>query len=346
MATPDVTIMGAGIFGLSIAFACARRGAAVRVVERRGVGAGSSGGVVGALAPHTPENWNPKKQFQFESLTMAQSFFAEVDALSGRSSGYARLGRVQAVENARGLELAQARIAGARAHWAEAYQWQVLQSCGDWGPQSPTGHWVHDTLSGRIHPMMACQSLAAAVAALGSQIAQGDEAPDGTPVIWATGAEGLDALSHEIGKQVGNGVKGQALTLGFERPDAPQIFADGVHIVPHQNGTVAIGSTSERAFDDPVATDAQLDALHAKALAKCPVLRDAPVVQRWAGVRPRARSRAPMLGNWPGRPGHFVANGGFKIGFGMAPKVAEVMADLVLEGRDAIPNGFRVEDSL
>ena len=35
---------------------------------------------------------------------------------------------------------------------------------------------------------------------------------------------------------------------------------------------------------------------------------------RWAGLRPRARSRAPMLGAWPGRPGHFIANGGFKIG--------------------------------
>jgi glycine/D-amino acid oxidase-like deaminating enzyme len=53
-----------------------------------------------------------------------------------------------------------------------------------------------------------------------------------------------------------------------------------------------------------------------------------------------------MLGAWPGRPGHFVANGGFKIGFGMAPKMAEVMVDLVLDGRDAIPAGFRVEASL
>jgi glycine/D-amino acid oxidase-like deaminating enzyme len=41
-----------------------------------------------------------------------------------------------------------------------------------------------------------------------------------------------------------------------------------------------------------------------------------------------------------------VANGGFKIGFGMAPKVAEVMADLVLDGRDGIPEGFRVGDCL
>jgi glycine oxidase len=48
------------------------------------------------------------------------------------------------------------------------------------------------------------------------------------------------------------------------------------------------------------------------------------------------------LGEWPGRTGHFIANGGFKIGFGMAPKVAQVMVDLVLEGRDAIPDDFRV----
>jgi glycine oxidase len=67
---------------------------------------------------------------------------------------------------------------------------------------------------------------------------------------------------------------------------------------------------------------------------------------RWAGIRPKSASRAPVLGAWPGRPGHFIANGGFKIGFGMAPKVAEVMADLVLEGRDTIPTDFTVETLL
>ena len=48
---------------------------------------------------------------------------------------------------------------------------------------------------------------------------------------------------------------------------------------------------------------------------------------------------APLLGPWPGRKGHFIANGGFKIGFGVAPLVAQVMADLVLEGRNRIPPG-------
>ena len=60
----DVTIYGAGVFGLSIAWSCITRGAKVRVIEKKSVGAGSSGGPVGALSPHTPDNWNVKKQFQ------------------------------------------------------------------------------------------------------------------------------------------------------------------------------------------------------------------------------------------------------------------------------------------
>ena len=53
-----------------------------------------------------------------------------------------------------------------------------------------------------------------------------------------------------------------------------------------------------------------------------------------------------MLGAYPNRTGHYIANGGFKIGFGMAPKIAQVMADLLLENIDTIPEGFRVEDNL
>jgi len=76
------------------------------------------------------------------------------------------------------------------------------------------------------------------------------------------------------------------------------------------------------------------------------VLGGAKVIARWAGVRPRSRSRAPMLGEHPFRQGEFIANGGFKIGFGMAPKVGDVMADLMLDGRVTYPDDFDVSVSL
>ena len=75
----DVTVIGGGVFGLSVAYACASRGATVRLYERKAIGSGASGGLVGALAPHVPENWNPKKAFQLESLLMAREANVVVD---------------------------------------------------------------------------------------------------------------------------------------------------------------------------------------------------------------------------------------------------------------------------
>ena len=53
-----------------------------------------------------------------------------------------------------------------------------------------------------------------------------------------------------------------------------------------------------------------------------------------------------MMGAHPTRAGEFVANGGFKIGFGMAPKMGQVMRERVLNDIDTIPDDFRVERSL
>ena len=342
----DVTVMGAGIFGLSLAFTLARRGARVRVLEAAHPGAGSSGGLVGALAPHVPENWNPKKAFQLDSLLMAEAFWADVARTAGHDPGYARLGRVQPIPDAAALERAQARAAEAAVLWQGAAEWRVIPRMAAPGPgfAGPGDFVVFDTLSARLSPGMALAALVAALRTLGVSIEQARDAPGGT-VVWATGAQGLADLGAALGKDMGRAVKGQAASFRADWGEAPQLFIDGLHIVPHADGTVAIGSTSENRFTDAASTDAQLEALIEQARALVPALTDAPVIARWAGLRPRSPSRAPMLGPWPGRAGHFVMNGGFKIGFGMAPKLAEVMADL-LEGRDHIPPGFHLSDNL
>lgn len=347
MARVDLTVRGGGIFGLSCAFAAAKQGARVRLIDTLGLGAGSSGGIVGALAPHVPENWNPKKAFQLDSLLMAPAWWADVAATGGVDPGYAQSGRLQPLADDAAVDLAQARAQTARDLWRGQAEWQVVPATGaPWEPASPTGLLIHDTLTARLHPRRAGAALVAALRALGADVVLGTDAPDEGAVLWATGVAGLAALGADLGRPVGSGVKGQAIALRHDAGDAPQLFIDTLHVVPHADGTVAIGSISETVWDDATATDARLEDLHARAVAALPVLAHAPVVERWAGLRPRARSRAPILGPWPGRAGHFVANGGFKIGFGMAPKVAEVMADLILTGRDAIPAGFHIRDNL
>lgn len=341
MAMADVTIRGAGAFGLSIAWACARRGAKVCVIDPNGPGAGASGGLVGALAPHVPENWNHKKAFQFESLIQAETFWEEIAITGGVSSGYGRTGRLQPIADEKALALAERRASTAADLWQGKAVWQIhpAEKFGQWCPHSPTGLIIHDTLTARMHPRRACAALVAALKAKDAGFAT--DAPDQGRVVHATGAEGLIALSAALNKPIGNGVKGQAALLDYDAGTAPQLFADAVHIIPHADGTVAIGSTSERDYDDATSTDGQLDAVIARAITAVPALKNAPVLERWAGLRPRAKSRAPMLGEHPLFPGQFIANGGFKIGFGMAPKVAEIMADLLLDGQDAIPDDFR-----
>ncbi|WP_166418247.1 NAD(P)/FAD-dependent oxidoreductase [Cochlodiniinecator piscidefendens] len=350
MAMADITVMGAGIFGLSVAWACLKRGASVQVVEKDHAGAGSSGGIVGALAPHVPDTWDTKKAFQLESLLMAEAFWAEVAAVSGISPGYAQTGRLQPIGNERLLQQAYDRVPTSKEFWQGRAEWRIIDAAqaGAWAPQSGSGFLIFDTLAARINPRLATQSLAKAVEAKGATFITADArtVTPGGAVVWATGYQGLYELSDEFEKPAGNGVKGQSALLAFDARDRPQLFADAIHIVPHENGTVAIGSTSERYFDDPSSTDDQLDDVLARARTAFPVLENAAVLERWAGVRPRGKTRAPMLGHYPGRDGQYIANGGFKIGFGMAPMVGETMAELILNDVDRIPTLFKVEANL
>jgi glycine/D-amino acid oxidase-like deaminating enzyme len=244
--------------------------------------------------------------------------------------------------------MARARAVDAEENWQGLAVWDVrsVEDAGDWHPPSETGLYLFDTLSARLHPRQAARAISGALKALDCPVHVGGSGTPEGQIIEATGVAGLQELSEAFGRTVGNGVKGQSALFACEARNRPQVFAQSLHVIPHGDGTVAVGSTSEREFEAPDSVDDQLEDVIAKARAICPALRDAKVIERWAGVRPRARSRAPMLGRHPLRSEHFIANGGFKIGFGMAPKVAEVMADLVLSGRDSIPEGFRPEASL
>jgi glycine oxidase len=344
MATVDVTIRGAGIVGLSCAWEFLKRGATVQVIDPWGVAAGASGGIVGALAPHTPDRWNTKKAFQLKSLLSMQAYWDEIEAVGGLSSGYARVGRVQPLLDERAVMLARDRIADAAQNWGDVAEWRVVDAAMGWHVSSPTGLFLYDTLSARVHPAQACNALAAAIRARGAIVATAGS--DQGAIVWATGVAGLTELSTQADRPVGSGVKGQAASFALDRRLSPQLYADGLHIVPHSDGTTAVGSTSEREYAHATTTDAQLDAVIDRARSLCPDLKTAKVVRRWANLRPRARSRAPLIDAWPDRNTQFVANGGFKIGFGMAPEMARHVANLVLECTYTAPDDFRLAASL
>jgi glycine/D-amino acid oxidase-like deaminating enzyme len=355
----DVIIVGAGIFGLSCAYACARQNLSVLVLDADQIGKGASGGIVGAMAPYTPDQWHLKKQYQLDALASAQKHWKTVDKLSGMSSGYGRIGRLSPIMDERTLKLAHIRHDEARENWRD-FEWNVIEEHPLIIPDAAPCGIIHDTLSARIYPSKACASLAVACKKLGVEFRENTRVtgfetgsvfgPWGNAsapaIILAGGYQGFHLLDYHLGTQMGTGVKGQAGLLDIDMGDAPQIYANGVYIIPHADGTTSVGSTSENNWGQPFEIDHLLDDVVSRARAICPTIKNAPIIKTWSGLRPKARRRDPMLGAIPDAVGVFAAMGGFKIGFGLAHKIGFTLADIVLGKPTELPKSFTLEHHL
>ena len=175
MQATDVAIVGAGIFWLSAAWACLDRGLSVAVYDKDTVGGGASGGIVGALSPHMPEAWNPKKEFQLNALLAAPAHWSRVAEVSGVDPGFGHVGRILPLRSAKAAELAAARSAAAIDLWRGQAMFRVTSASH--GISAPYGV-VHETLTARLYPKHAVRSLATALRHRGVRIMEHHPVPD------------------------------------------------------------------------------------------------------------------------------------------------------------------------
>lgn len=369
---PDVLVVGGGVMGLWAALKAGRAGHRVLLVDRDRIGGGASGGLLGALMPHLPDRWNAKKQFQFEALVRLEDEIHALESDTGLSTGYRRCGRLIPLGKPHLADLARRQAADAVDTWAtpdRRFRFDLLGSpdaCGsaEWPAADAMEHGlVRETLAARISPRGLLAALAAALQALPNvEVAEGlglaaldpakgvalfgdgGSVPFGTCVLSA-GLESfplIQSLDPELRHPVGTGVKGQAALFRADIPDdMPILYSDGIYAVPHEGGLVAVGSTSEMSFDAPLTTDDRLDLVIERACLMAPVLRKATLVERWAGVRPKAIGRDPMAGLHPDFPRLAILTGGFKISFGVAPALADaVVAQMTNGSPSGLPSSF------
>ncbi len=344
---PDVIIVGAGVFGLWAARHAIADGKWVLVLDKRQVGAGASGGFLGALMPHMPDRWNGKKQAQFEALAGLENAIALLETDTGVSCSYRRCGRLMPVTSEKAHNVVQTRIEGAKAHWPgfRLEHWPELTGTIAQGWLSaeiaPFGvQW--DDLSARLDPRALLASLAAYVRANG-EIREGVEVmaladmavvlKDGTrleapEIVIANGWEAYALLQPWMGvltsgDPVGRGVKGQAMLLDFPHPDtAPIVYHDSAYVVPQVAGRIAIGSSTVEGWQgEPDWFDPSDTGFVPKAKALVPAIATAPLLERWAGVRPRNMLAPHFTEAWFGKvtglEGVSARIGGFKTGMAM-----------------------------
>lgn len=357
--------------GLWAAVKAERLGIETLLVDAATLGSGASGGLLGALMPHMPDRWSDKKQFQFDALIDLESEIAQVERATGLSAGYRRCGRIIPLPKQHLRAIAERHQKDAGQNWKtpdRQFHWHVADdpACGDAWVDRATGEagFVLDTLAGRVSPRALTGVLAAFIrTARHVQVAEhrgvisldpgqgrallssGDDVRFGHAII-ANGHHAFsmmrDAAGLADGMSLGQPVKGQAALLDAKcDPAMPVVFLSGLYVVPHEDGTVAVGSTSEDDFEDPYATDEKLDLLVSKAKSIVPSLAGAVVIERWAGLRPKAIGRDPMVGSIPGRPGLVALTGGFKVSFGLAHHLADAALAAVCGQTATLPDSFR-----
>lgn len=369
MASYDLVVVGGGVQGLWLGREARAAGLSVAIVEAAQVGAGASGGLLGALMAHMPLPWGAKKRFQFNALVQLESRAAELEAETGIDTGYMRSGRIMAIRSKRFRDTAIERAAESLERWRHengAYRLEVAASdtFSDWlrPEEAPYGILV-DTLAARIEPRRYVAALKAAFISDGGDLFEGwpcravDPArnvvvgADGTEIaasriVLSAGYQTFDLARAVSGLDLGGGVKGQAVLLAARLPvRRPIIYDDGLYVVAHSRETCAIGSTTEMDWNDATSTDDVIEPRIAAARRLSPALADAGVIGRWAGVRPKAWARDPIIGPLDETGSVWIASGGFKITFGIAHAVARACIAWMISGQvgPTVPASFMTD---
>ncbi len=128
-------------------------------------------------------------------------------------------------------------------------------------------------------------------------------------------------------------VKGQMLCLVMPSRTLLMhvVRSPEAYLIPRSDGRLLVGATVEEAGFDKRTDLATIQRLHQAALALVPELRNARILEDWAGLRPGTPDALPILGETQ-TPCYYVATGHFRDGILLAPITAEVMAALI-EGR-------------
>src|SRR5579884_3275715 len=91
-----------------------------------------------------------------------------------------------------------------------------------------------------------------------------------------------------------------------------------VYLIPRSDGRLLIGATVEESGFDKRTVPSTIQRQHQAALEMIPKLRDAKILEDWAGLRPGTPDALPILGE-TSIPGYFVATGHFRDGILLAP---------------------------
>lgn len=327
-----VVVVGDGVAGVATAFALARRGAEVTIVDAGLVGRATDAGA-GIVQP-----WSTSSGGEFYELySAAADYYPElIDRLAAagvHDIGYRRSGALVVNRDSAVIDDVEQRVRDRAAASRTAGELRRIDPTAArqlFPPLADGLHGLHIAGGARVDGRALRAGLLAAAAALGATRVEAraeltDDASvtaDGTPlladaIVIAAGAW-TDRVLRPLG--VRTRVEPQRGQLVHLRVDADTRSWPSVHpVAPHylvafDAGRFVAGATrvTGSGFDAQV-TAAGVRQVLDDALAIAPGLAGASVIETRVGLRPRPEGDLPTVGPVDGRPGLYV-NAGFVSG--------------------------------
>jgi glycine oxidase len=330
----DVIVIGGGIIGLSLSIELRRKGASVLVVERGEPGREASYAAGGMLVDCPLETPAALQPLASASARMYPEFARELEMESGMKVDLRDQGTI---------------LFPSTAHISQPwFQAAALPApLAELEPALAESNRQAFYLSERsVDPRGLTSAALNAAKHRGVDISSGEEVVavnlSGGRVVGVTTTKTsfhapkvvncAGAWSGQIAPHAfpTRPVKGQMLCLASPSRNLLKhvIRAPEVYLIPRSDGRILVGTTVEEAGFDKRTDVATIQRLHRAAIALVPELRNARILEDWAGLRPGTPDALPILGP-TATPGYYVATGHFRDGILLAPITAQVMAEVI-----------------
>ncbi len=339
----DVIIIGGGIIGLSLSIELRKKGASVLIVERGEPGREASSAAGGMLVDCLLETPNVLQPLATASAGMYPEFAHELEVESGMKVDLRDQGTILVLSSDHirhpGLqssalllaELSELEPAMAKLNFDQESQQEMFHYIKERSvdPRALTAaalkaakHRSVDFSSGdSVTTVNQIDGRVASVTTIKTTF----HAPK---VVNCAGAWSGQIAPHAFPTRP---VKGQMLCLAAPSRTLLKhvIRTPEAYLIPRSDGRIIVGTTVEEAgFDKRTDVDT-IQRLHRAAIALVPELRNAKILEDWAGLRPGTPDSLPILGP-TATSGYYVATGHFRDGILLAPITAQVMADLII----------------
>ena len=350
----DLVIIGGGVIGLSIARALALRGAHdILVIEKNQFGQEASWAAGGILAPQVEADCaDDFFRLACASRDLYRSFAADLRAETGvdiklDTSGTLCIGFDDIEERELRARLDWQRSQGLQAVWLTGEQARLLEpklspkvACALLLPndfQVDNRCLVNALLAANlklgVRLITGCEALSLIVeenkiCGVETSLAQFST----EKVVLAAGAWSSQISSPVALPQIKvEPIRGQMLCFQAQ-PQIVQhvIYSSRGYLVPRGDGRLLAGSTSERVGFEKTVTEQGIAAIRSIAIEIAPVVGELPLLDAWAGLRPRAGDDLPVIGTTERVKGLFYATGHFRNGILLAPITGELIAEVIV----------------